>query len=417
MAGRFGPRRLISIAATLAAILIAPAAAGAQDYQFVRAFGGNGPGPGEFSLPLGVTAAPDGTIYVADTFNNRIQSFDADGGPLAVIGGEGTGDGRFNAPFDVELDEQGNLLVADTGNRRIQRIDPATGSMLQAFGELGRGPDQLAAPTGVAADGAGGTFVVDRDNRHVHHYDAGGALIDRWGSSGSGPGEFTMPLDITVGSEGVYVADAGNDRIQRFTPAGEFASEWGGLSIPQGIDRDPADRVFVADSGNNRVRLFDPFGSPLTMWGMAGSGAGEFDLPKGIAADCAGRIYVTDAFNNRVQVFADLDAEPDPGACGLTIEDLIERARELDLPGRSEMRIVIRLRFAAWMLERDDLRRACHAMGTASQMLDWIGRSRYASPEAELLRADLGRFMLDVGCDEQPRPDRGHGHHKHRKHR
>ncbi|MBK5118076.1 MAG: NHL repeat-containing protein, partial [Thermoleophilia bacterium] len=103
----------------------------------------------------------------------------------------------------------------------------------------------------------------------------------------------------------VYVADAGNERVQRFSADGVPEGILGGLSQPQGVAVGRLGRLFVTDTGNNRIRFFDHLGAPLGGWGMPGSAPGEFDAPQGIAADCLGRIYVADAFNNRIQVFGD----------------------------------------------------------------------------------------------------------------
>ncbi len=408
MAGLSAVGRTVVGLLVAAVLLLVPSAAGAQDYELIRAFGGTGSGAGEFSFPLGVTAGQDGTVYVADTFNHRIQSFDGEGNRLGGFGTEGSGPGEYSRPFDVELDEGGNLLVADAGNGRIQRIDTADGSFLGSFGEPGTERQQLATPTGVAPDGSGGAFVVDSESEHVHHYGADGSLLDVWGDSGTGPGQLSLPFDITLGPEGVYIADSANNRIQRFSESGEFLGEWGGLDAPQGIDRDPSGRIFVADSGNDRVRFFDAFGDPLGMWGVTGSEQGQFRLPRGIAADCAGRVYVTDVFNDRVQVFADLDAEPDPGACGLTLGELIERAQALDLRRGGVRFVVFKLRLAERMLDRGETERACRFLGHASRLLWFMGRGPWGSQDAELLRADLDRFMLQLGCRSDDRGRRGH---------
>lgn len=410
-----GARRLwiISLLAAGAAMLL-PAQATA-DYTFLRSFGGPGSGPAELNLPLGVSVDRDGIVYVADTFNHRVQRFDADGTYLGQIGAEGSGPGSFSSPFDVEIDGDGRLLVADTGNRRVQRLDPETGAVEAILGTPGSGPGRLAAPTGIAPLGDD-VMVVDRDNTHIHRYGADGTLLEEWGVRGGEAGQLQTPLDLTVGEGGsVFVADAGNNRVQRFTAAGAFEGAFSdGLATPQGVDAGGDGTLFVADSGNDRVRLLDPFGGFLGGWGMSGSGQGEFDLPRGIAADCAGRVFVTDAFNNRVQVFVDPELDESRNSCELTLEDLIELAEELDLPGRSEHLVVLSLRKVERALDRGKMRTACRRLGVTAHLLGRFadvlerhhgrgrGQGRSDDPQmverARDLAYEIDAFAERIGC-------------------
>src|SRR5205823_1205028 len=82
-----------------------------------------------------------------------------------------------------------------------------------------------------------------------------GAFLTTWGSAGSGDGQFAYPGGVAVdGSGNVFVADTGNDRVQKFTNTGTF----------------------------------------LTKWGSPGTGDGQFSLPEGVAVDGSGNVFVTD---------------------------------------------------------------------------------------------------------------------------
>ena len=70
---------------------------------------------------------------MADTGNNRIQKFDANGVFLAKFGSFGTANGQFNGPYGVATDATGNVWVADSGNNRIQKFD-AGGNFLLKVG-------------------------------------------------------------------------------------------------------------------------------------------------------------------------------------------------------------------------------------------------------------------------------------------
>jgi DNA-binding beta-propeller fold protein YncE len=130
----------------------------------------------------------------------------------------------------------------------------------------------LDNPSGVAVDTAGNTYVADTDNNCVRKYGPDRVLIAVWGTLGTGDGQFKKPMDVAVDGLGyVYVADAGNHRIQKLTTSGVFVARWGSqggpdlsgsadgeFNDPRGISVDGAGNVYVADTGNDRVQKFAP---------------------------------------------------------------------------------------------------------------------------------------------------------------
>jgi hypothetical protein len=83
-------------------------------------------------------------------------------------------------------------------------------------------------PTGIAVDTAGLVYVADRGNNRVQKFPSAGNLISKWGSHGSGNGQFSAPSGIAVDTaRNVYVSDSGNHRIQKFSSSGEFILAWG----------------------------------------------------------------------------------------------------------------------------------------------------------------------------------------------
>jgi len=130
-------------------------------------------------------------------------------------------------------------------------------------------------------------------------------MVLKWGSTGSGDGQFRMPYDVAVDPSGnVYVLDTGNIRIQKFTSNGAFITKWGNLGLPTTkLTIDPSGNVYAVDSVNNRIQEFTSNGAFITKWGSYGSGNGQFNYPFGIAIDSLGYVYVTDSRNNRIQKF------------------------------------------------------------------------------------------------------------------
>jgi DNA-binding beta-propeller fold protein YncE len=90
------------------------------DGRFVGAWGTLGDGPGEFNCPQGIAVGPNGSVFIADTYNNRIQQFTAAGKFIAQRGSRGSGQGEFWLPCGIAVDAAGRIYVADTFNNRVQ---------------------------------------------------------------------------------------------------------------------------------------------------------------------------------------------------------------------------------------------------------------------------------------------------------
>ncbi len=264
--------------------------------------------PWYFDRPTGMAVDTNGNIYVADTYNYRIQKFDSSGAFVTTWGSIGDGNGQFIAPDSLAVDLAGNVYVSDTFNNRIQKFT-SSGAFVTAWGSYGNGNGQFYYPRGITVDSAGNVYVVDCYNNRIQKFTSSGQFVTAWGSYGSSNGQFGYPLGITLDSTGnIYVADFGNNRIQKFTSSGQFVTAWGSLgsgdgqfSYPQGISVDSAGNVYIADTSNNRIQKFTSSGVFVTSWGSQGCSNGQFKIPIGITVDSIGNAYVTD--NNRIQKF------------------------------------------------------------------------------------------------------------------
>jgi DNA-binding beta-propeller fold protein YncE len=309
----------------LVAVLCLMVAATASGFGFVRSWGTEGIGPGQFESPSAVAVDATGNVYVADTANNRIQKFDAQGNFLLAWGSVGTGDGQFNHPQGITVNGAGDVFVADTLNSRFQKFSP-NGTFLLKRGTFGTGnSDQYAFPVGIGSQGATSVLVADTANARVFR------LIDSlvrdltFGTLG-----LSNPTDAAGGMSAVFVAEAGSDSIRVLNATtGAILTSFGGLgtapnrmSGPASVDvvpgGGPIDTVWVADTGNNRISSWHAQGAnPADLqftFGSAGSCPGEFSGPRGIAVTAAGEVYVADTANNRI---VELGPSGDPSpACG-----------------------------------------------------------------------------------------------------
>jgi DNA-binding beta-propeller fold protein YncE len=174
-----------------------------------------------------------------------------------------------------------------------------------------------AYPRGIALDGRGDVYVTDAWNGDVQKYTSDGAFLLRWGGAGIGDGQFDSPEKIAIDEDGfVYVADGGNNRVQKFSPDGTFILKWGSEGTGEGEFLAPAGVaasdgvVFVTDGRNNRVQKFSTSGEFLGAWGGYGAGPGQFNGPMGIAVSpLDGSVLVADCQNHRIQRFS-RDGEP-----------------------------------------------------------------------------------------------------------
>ncbi|HEV7806927.1 MAG TPA: NHL repeat-containing protein [Solirubrobacteraceae bacterium] len=320
-------------------------------YAYKARWGSYGIRPGELAYPRAIAVDAAGLLYVTNTGNDRIDVFDRSGGLLRSFGASGRATGQFNTPLGVGADAAGLRFVADSVNGRVQVLDPA-GAIAAVWGSPAPGPTILPNPVAVAFDAAGDAYVLDQRRARIIVFDRASGLPERTiASQGSGPGRLLDPsaLAITPGGT-IYVADTGNERVARFTTAGDYLgartdagplvgiavtpdgsrvyvndkryirvldadgeaiTEFGGrgntlgkLASPAQIALDAAGNLWVADRGNNRVQQFGPNGERLLTFGQRGIGPGQFINPTGVSVDCHGTLTVTDTQNNRVQQFA-----------------------------------------------------------------------------------------------------------------
>ncbi|HWH93610.1 MAG TPA: hypothetical protein VNT03_07100 [Baekduia sp.] len=278
-------RRLARILALVVAAL--SCSAGAASAAFSPSVVGEPPqGGGVFRFPQAVAVSPGGqTVFVGDQSSSVVQAFGPDGTPKFALGFQATRrePGRIGVVGGVATDRSGHVYVLDAENERVQVFDASDGHYLAQFGDssvfdlLGGDPATISggrSASGIAvAQGAGQPPIV-------------------------------------------YVADQGNERVERFvldpttlTPAGAPALSPAAVDLfaPQGIALDLAGtRVYVADDDHHRVVVLraDTL-QEVGAVGSFGTGPGQLQNPYDVAVDShdPNRLFVADNQNNRVDVF------------------------------------------------------------------------------------------------------------------
>ena len=222
--------------------------------------------------------------------------------------------GRFRARATVDTDQTERFVTDNTG---IEVLAPVVGHW---------GWDRLQSPRGLVANWQGDLFVADCAAKKVLHYRTDGQYVGSWGAAGTGEGQFSCPIDITINSAGnLLVADAVNRDVQEFTATGTFVRGWDtGTNVNYGdvtaLDTDEHDGVHVADhddgfygppcqdwgdfeictqyppnAGNNVVRRFGADGSPVGQWSRTNA--------FGVAATRDDRLLVTGSTGIEVRTF------------------------------------------------------------------------------------------------------------------
>jgi sugar lactone lactonase YvrE len=277
--------------------------------------GMQGSGAGQLNAPRGLAVAPDGSIYVADSKNHRIQRFSPDGEVLNTWGSfadilTGTAPGgTFSEPWGVAVDQDGYVYAADTWNHRIQKFS-ATGEFVTMWGYFGQGeaPDAFWGPRDVKVDEQGRVYVTDTGNKRVVIFESDGRYINQFGSTGVQPGQYDEPVGISISQDGeIFIADTWNQRVQVVKPDPDRQfflpeSQWEVYGwFGQSLENKPyltwtrMDHVFVTDPEGYRILEFDTDGKFIRGFSDWAGLQDISSLPAGIVEDGEGRIWISDA--------------------------------------------------------------------------------------------------------------------------
>jgi uncharacterized protein (TIGR03663 family) len=284
-----------------------------EPLEVERAFGRTGTAPSEFTQPRGLAIAADGSLYIADTMNHRIQHISANGEVINIWGQFGSTEqgnapgGTFNEPWGIDVAPDGSVYVADTWNHRIQHFT-ADGEFLDMFGSFGQAdnPTSFWGPRDVALDSNGRIYITDTGNKRIVVFDELGA-VGEFGGFGLDSGFLDEPVGIAIDEDNrIYVADTWNQRIQVFTEEsdGIFQSimqwpivGWYGQSLNNKpyLAIAPGGNICTTDPEGPRVLCFNQTGEFVTGWSNAVEMGTVLGNPSGIAFDTTCGAWITDS--------------------------------------------------------------------------------------------------------------------------
>ncbi len=266
-------------------------------------FGSIGEGEGMFDNPRGLAIDSNANIYIADTYNNRIQKFDTSGNFIGNIGSVSNQD--LIAAYTVKVRENRVYVPGIEGNVALMSYS-LSGQLLDTWASntevdymVTTSPNYIY--TVAAVDG--GTLKLKKLNYS-------GQTLDMWDLPGEG---FGIAADS---QDNVYWINQGDSQIYKYTSLGALLNQFGSRGSGNGqfdADEGPAylsvdnqDNLYVADTNNHRIQKFDSSGNFLMKLGVEGSAPGEFNYLLGIAVSNTGDIYASDVLHDgggRIQKF------------------------------------------------------------------------------------------------------------------
>jgi len=283
--------------------------------------GSPGSGPGQFAYPRGIAVNSKGDIFVADSKNHRIQKFSSKNwqfqSEFGGFGNVGGGDakklaaalpGKLNEPNGISIGSDDTIYVADTWNARIQVFNK-NGNQKLAFAA----EDGFWGPREVTVDANGFIYVADTGKHRVIKFDPKGQKIRTWCAvdpktgapvPGTKPGEFNEPIGLAIDQAGnLYVADRLNFRIQVFAPEGQFLRQWTVKGwVKDQVDMEPhlaLDKakqiLYVSDGRGKQVLCYHLDGTLFSTIAKDSVGNDLFRVPMGLTVDKDGNLLVVDA--------------------------------------------------------------------------------------------------------------------------
>jgi len=261
-------------------------------------------------IPWGLAEAPDGWLWAAEAMSDRFAIFEADGSFVETWGSTGSGEGEFDMtrgngdPYGmIAFEPDGSFFVLDVGNRRVQAFD-ANRAFVGAWGSFGAGPGQFSDPISIAIDAAGNVSVLDQGRRVIETFDRAGTVLRTIEAFPAAVNPRNGANQLAIGRNGhFYVSVVNPNEVIELDPDGNLVREYGSTNNPFAdqpnyIAFDGDGRVYVTQGPGRAdqpgVVVFDADGTYLGGFGRLGSGEADLGFAWGIVITDSG-ILTSDA--------------------------------------------------------------------------------------------------------------------------
>ncbi|CAF3727568.1 unnamed protein product, partial [Adineta steineri] len=283
------------------------------------------------NMPQDVFIDQNGTLYVLDSGNLRVQRFFPNStiGTTIINGTSGYKLNEFYTMDGISVDLNGNIYILDHGNERVTKWIPgaSNGTVVAGNNGMGNRINQLYLPYGFFVDPITlFIWIADTYNNRIVRWESPSTGIIVCGSNGTRSDQFYSPFGLfvdTINSNTIYVADSFNHRIQMWlqgatngtTVAGQTSVCGSGLNqlcFPSSVIKDNNGNIYIADYINCRImqwKLGSTSGTMIAGIIYYGTLPNQLYYPFNVKFDPNGDLIVADTYNNRVQKFV--------GSCGI----------------------------------------------------------------------------------------------------
>ncbi len=246
-----------------------------RDGTLVKQWGSHGAAAGEFDGIGDIAVLKNHPtrdwVFITDCYNHRIQVFNVDGVFIREWGSEGEGDGQFYCPHGVAVlarsqdrilqnlqnlqkhPTQDLVFVADSWNHRVQ-VFGLDGTFIRKWGTWGSDDGQFSFPYGIAAHPTRDLiFISEEEGHYIQVFRSDGTFLYKWGAEGDAADQFFLALHPIRNL--VFVVDHHHHRVQIFDLEGTFVCKWGvegdvdgEFSCPTGVSvHHTNDVIYVSD--------------------------------------------------------------------------------------------------------------------------------------------------------------------------
>ena len=325
----------------------------------------------QLSSPQGLAVDRFGNLFIADFGNNRVRKISSSGNITTVAGTSVagfSGDGgpatsaELNGPAAVAVDRAGSLFIADSGNNRVRKV--SSSGIITTVAGKGSSPDpffnpipvgdgglatsaELSSPLGVAVDASGNLYIADSRDNAVRKVSTSGVISTFVSGGFSGHGAPMLPMSIAVDSSGnLFMTTELVGPMVEVSPGGVTSDTiYGKAAYGLLVAVDGAGDVFFGGGGCSTIGKVTPNGSLTRIAGTcttgdswySGDGGPGFGAvfggdqvrgqmsPLGVAVDVAGNVYVADTGNNVIRMLQ-------PTSHPMLIGAVLDAASETAIP-------------------------------------------------------------------------------------